>query len=75
MRYIRLVIEAHLARVPNQLISTDADSGNDEDENLEQELDEFCGIGGGGIVGFNGPLGSDKVEHPMASVGKKRKRK
>lgn len=72
MRYIRLAVqEAHLARVPNQLVSTD--SGNEGDENEEQELDEFCGVGGGGIVGYNGPLGGGNAKHPTATVGKKRK--
>lgn len=57
MRYIRLAVrEEHSARVPNQLVS--ADSGNEGDENVEQELDEFCGVGGGGIVGYNASLGA-----------------
>lgn len=75
MRYLRLAVrEAHLARVPNQLVS--ADSGSEEgDSEDQQELDEFCGVGGGGIVGYNGPLGGGKAEHPTASAGQKRKRR
>jgi hypothetical protein len=61
--YIRLAVkEAHLARVPNQLVS---DGGHEGEENDEADVNEFCGAGGGGntlgsgeVMGFSGPLGA-----------------
>jgi hypothetical protein len=64
-RYIRLAVkEAHLARVPDQLVST----GEHEEEGDEGEegVNEFAAAGGGGnalaaggIQGFTAPLGGD----------------
>lgn len=53
--YIREAVkEAHLARVPNQLLPADSVEGErDEDE----VVDEFAGVGG--IAGYTGPLGMD----------------
>jgi hypothetical protein len=55
MRYIRTVVEAHLARVPNQLVSEPSDGEREEDE----AVDEFAAVGGGGIAGYTAPLGMD----------------
>jgi len=57
MRYIREVVEGHLARVPNQLVSDDRQSGSGNEE--EAEMDEFAAVGGGGIQGYTAPLGMD----------------
>lgn len=76
MRYLRLAVrEAHLARVPNQFVSDNGQSGQEEQgsEEEQHELDEFSGVGGGNIVGFTGPLGGKDAKHPTASVGKRRK--
>lgn len=58
--YIKLVIEqAHLARVPNQLIS---DNGHEDEEEIDNDVDvnEFCAVGAAGgssnIMGFSDPL-------------------
>lgn len=52
-----LLDEVHSARVPNQLISPDEDSGpKDEDEAVEN-VNEFSGVGA--IAGYSGPLGMD----------------
>ena len=59
VRYIRMLIaEEHNARVPNQLIDP-------EDEEEQEDINEFCGAGGGGnsvgsgnIMGYSGPFGS-----------------
>lgn len=55
--YIRLAVkEAHLARVPNQLVS---DSGHEgEEDGSEEGVNEFSGVAGGGLQGFSGPLGA-----------------
>jgi hypothetical protein len=53
VRYIQELVEAHLARVPNQLIAADSVEGErDEDETV----DEFAGVAG--ISGFTGPAGA-----------------
>lgn len=64
-QYIRLSVrEAHLARVPNQLISTDKQDGADEEG---EAVSEFSGAGGGNalgsgeIMGFSAPLGTGKA--------------
>lgn len=77
MRYLRLAVrEAALARVPNQLVSDSGQSDEEQgSEEEQQELDEFCGVGGGGIVGFNGPLGGGNAKHPTATVGQRKRRK
>jgi len=58
--YLRLAVqEAHLARVPNQLISADEENADEGDE----DVNEFCGVGSAGasssgnMMGFSGPLG------------------
>lgn len=56
VRYIReAIVEAGLARVPNQLIAPDEkeESGN-ENETIEN-VNEFSGVGA--IAGYSGPLG------------------
>lgn len=59
VRYLRaLLAEEGNARVPNQLISPDASDGEDVKEE-EAELDEFCGAGGGNVMGYSAPLGAD----------------
>lgn len=53
-RYLRLVIEqAHMARVPNQLVEPDGEEGDDEAE----AVDEFSGAGA--VAGYTAPLGAD----------------
>jgi len=56
MRYIRQVVEGHLARVPNQLVSDGSHEG--ETEEATEEMDEFAAVGGG-IAGYTAPLGMD----------------
>ena len=57
-RYIRLMVEeAHLARVPNQLVSSDTSDAGQEDEGTTEDVNEFSGVGG--IMGYTGPLGID----------------
>lgn len=64
-RYIRLAVrEAHLARVPNQLVTADV-----EERSEDEAVDEFAGVGAGGVSGFTGPLGAD----PDSKGSKKRK--
>lgn len=55
MRYIRLALaEAHLARVPQQLVTPDStDSG--QDEAAAENVNEFSGVGA--IAGYTAPLG------------------
>jgi len=57
MRYIREVVEGHLARVPNQLVSDGSQEGSTEE--ATEEMDEFSAVGGGGIAGYTAPLGMD----------------
>lgn len=59
--YIRLAVkEAHLARVPNQLVS---DHGHEGEEDEDADVNEFAAVGGGNalgsgnVMGFSGPLG------------------
>jgi hypothetical protein len=54
VRYIREVVEAHLARVPNQLVSDGRQEGDGE---ADEGMDEFAGVGG--ISGYTAPAGSD----------------
>ena len=58
VKYIQAAVaEAKLARVPNQLMAPDEDSGpKDEDEAVEN-VNEFSGVGS--IAGYSGPLGMD----------------
>lgn len=63
--YIRLAVkEAHLARVPNQLIS---DNGHEGEEEKDADVQEFSAAGGAGnalaggnVMGFSAPLGAGK---------------
>lgn len=75
MSYLRLAVrEAHLARVPNQLISADSGSEGEEDhEDVGEDVNEFSGCGA--AMGFSGPLGGGNAEHPTASVGQRKRRK
>jgi len=72
IRYLRaLIAEENNARVPNQLISPDtASDDNGQDE--EAELDEFCGAGGGGnsigngnVMGYSGGSGEGDKKSKM----------
>lgn len=62
--YIREAVkEAHLARVPDQLVSTDGHEGEEDDG--DADVNEFAAAGGGGnalatgnVMGFSGPLGA-----------------
>lgn len=59
MSYIRQVVEGHLARVPNQLVSDDRE-GSGHEEEVQGEMDEMAAaIGGGSIAGMTAPLGTD----------------
>lgn len=58
--YIREAVkEAHLARVPDQLVSTDSEEGR-SDIGDSEDVNEFSGVGG--IMGYTGPLGIDPDE-------------
>lgn len=73
MHYLRLAVrEAHLARVPNQLISDDGQEG-DENEDVGEDVYEFSGCGA--AMGYTGPLGGENADHPTASVGSRKRRK
>ena len=58
VRYIQMALaEAPLARVPNQLVSPDAENGDgsaDSDEEKDN-VQEFSGVGA--IAGYTAPLG------------------
>ena len=59
VRFIRLALsEAHLARVPNQLIDPDdqEEVGTSNEDEVE-EVNEFSGVGA--IAGYSAPLGMD----------------
>lgn len=57
-RYIRLALaEAHLARVPQQLLSPDQETDNRDEDEGEEDVNEFSGVGS--IVGYSVPLGMD----------------
>ena len=57
MNYILAALaEAHLARVPNQLIEPDQNVDNGNEDEVE-EVNEFSGMGGGSVMGYSGPLG------------------
>lgn len=73
MWYIGLVLrETHLARVPNQLITDDGQEGDDDDEDVGEDVNEFSGCGA--AMGYTGPLGGGKAENPTASVGQRKRR-
>jgi len=63
MRYITLALaEAKLARVPNQLVAADSESGssnNDKEDEVTavEDVNEFSGVGS--IVGYSAPLGAN----------------
>ena len=56
MRYIREVVESHLARVPDQLVSDDRQGGSGERAE-DESMDEFAGVGS--ISGYTAPAGED----------------
>ena len=74
--YIREAVkEAHLARVPNQLVSTGGHEGEEDDGDADgsqsertasADVNEFAAGGGGNalatgnVMGFSGPLGAPK---------------
>lgn len=51
--FVRLTVEQHLARVPNQLVSDDDDEWSEDDN----DVNEFSGVGS--IAGYTAPLGMD----------------
>jgi hypothetical protein len=64
-QYIRMTVrEAHLARVPNQLVSTSGHEG--ETDEGDADVNEFAAagaggantLGAGGVMGYSGPLGA-----------------
>jgi hypothetical protein len=66
--YIRLaVLEAHDARVPNQLVSDDVD----DDESGEAVDEMGAGAGSGGIAGYTAPLGADPDQLGRSKNGKR----
>ena len=79
-QYIRTILEAHLARVPNQLVST-SDHEGERNEDTE-DVNEFaaCGAGGGNtlgsgnIVGYSAPLGMNPDKLGRKKNAGKRKR-
>lgn len=52
------VAEAHLARVPNQLVSDDEDKAEEEDVNEFAAAGGGNSVGSGEIMGFSAPLGA-----------------
>lgn len=73
VEYIRLALaESGLARVPNQLLSPNAESEQEEDkEDGIEDVQEFSGVGA--IVGYSAPLGmsSDKLGRKKNTLHKK----
>lgn len=58
VKYIRAAVaEAKLARVPNQLLAPDEDSGKGDEDKTVENVNEFSGVGA--IAGYSGPLGMD----------------
>jgi hypothetical protein len=55
-KYIRLVVEGDIARVPNQLLSPDESPKSDSNE-IEDNVQEFSSVGGGAVMGYSLPLG------------------
>ena len=61
-QYLRLAVRESQARVPNQLLPADggdeeSDSGSDTPE---EGFNEFCGVGGGAVMGYAEPLGGQR---------------
>lgn len=57
VEFIRLAVkEAHLARVPQQLLSPSGSEEGLEDEDSKEGVNEFSGVGA--IAGYTGPLGA-----------------
>lgn len=68
VEYIRLALrEAALARVPQQLVTTEEDDGKEGTEGTEGDVNEFSGAGA--VAGFTGPLGMSPDE-----LGRKKNR-
>lgn len=62
MRYIRLAVrEAHLARVPNQLVSDKGEEEVGSEDGVENDVNEISGCGA--AMGYTGPLGSGRRIH------------
>jgi len=55
VQYLRLAVQESQARVPNQLLP--ADGGEEAGGEVEEDVNEFCGIGGGAVMGYSEPLG------------------
>ena len=53
--YVNNVLETHMARVPNQLMSPDV--GDTNDDEADESVNEFSGVGA--IAGYSAPLGMD----------------
>jgi len=60
VQYLRLAVRESQARVPNQLLP--ADGGEEADGESEEGVNEFSGIGGGGLMGYSEPLGGQRKQ-------------
>ena len=58
-QYVKLMLETGLARVPQQLVSseTDGQSGNSDNGEEAEDVNEFSGASG--AAGYTLPLGMD----------------
>lgn len=60
-QYIKMIVEAKLARVPNQLIGSEDVADEQEEEqstdDAVEDVQEFSAAGG--VVGYALPLGAD----------------
>lgn len=70
-QYVKLLLdEAKLARVPQQLLSPEKDTDNENDIEEVENVNEFCGVGG--VAGYSAPLGMnpDKLGRKKNKVRK-----
>ena len=65
------IFEAHLARVPNQLVSDDSQDGEEE---ANQDVNEFAGAGGGNSVGSGNIMGYSGGLETNSKKNKKNKK-
>jgi len=64
-QYIRMVLENRDAHVPDQLMNEPGDNskkdkGEDKEKDESDGINEFCGAGAGGVMGFSAPLGINR---------------
>ena len=72
VKYIQAaVIEAKLARVPNQLMAPEKEESGNEDETVES-VNEFSGVGA--IAGYTAPLGMDPDKLGRKKNSRKKRR-